>query len=118
MLAWPTTRFPLAALVAGAAIVIVGNVVALPLFDTSWLQWLGLMTHKPATEDYVPLLPWLGVVMIGIALGHWLSLRQFQPLRPLSRVAPHWLRWLGSHSLLVYMVHQPVLIGLLRVLRD
>ncbi len=118
VLAWPATRFPLAALVAGAAIVIVGNVVALPLFDTPWLQWLGLMTHKPATEDYVPLLPWLGVVMIGIALGHWLSLRQFQPLRPLSRVAPFWLRWLGRHSLLVYMVHQPVLIGLLRVLRD
>lgn len=118
VLAWPATRFPLAALVAGVAIVIVGNVVALPLFDTHWLQWLGLVTHKPATEDYVPLLPWLGVVMIGIALGHWLSLRQFRPLRPLSRVAPHWLRWLGRHSLLVYMVHQPVLIGLLRVLRD
>ena len=118
VLAWPATRFPLAALGAGAAIVIVGNAVALPLFDTPWLQWLGLMTHKPATEDYVPLLPWLGVVMIGIALGHWLSLQQFRPLRPLSRVAPRWLRWLGRHSLLVYMVHQPVLIGLLRVLRD
>lgn len=118
VLAWPATRFPLAALAAGAAIVVVGNIVALPLFDTPWLQWLGLMTHKPATEDYVPLLPWLGVVMIGIALGYGLSLRQFRPLRPLSRVAPRWLRWLGRHSLLVYMVHQPLLIGLLRVLRD
>jgi len=118
VLAWPATRFPRAALLAGALIVAVGNLVALPLFDTPWLQWLGLMTHKPATEDYVPLLPWLGVVMIGIGVGHWLSLRQFAPLRPLSRFAPRWLVWLGRHSLLVYMLHQPVLVGLLRVLRD
>lgn len=118
VLAWPATRFPLAALAGGVAIVVIGNVVKLPLFDTPWLQWLGLMTHKPPTEDYVPLLPWLGVVMIGIAVGHLLSLRQFHPLRPLSKVTPRWLLWLGRHSLLVYMLHQPVLIGLLRVLRD
>jgi uncharacterized membrane protein len=118
VLAWPATRFPRAALVAGAAIVIVGNFVALPLFDTRWLQWLGMMTHRPQTEDYVPLLPWLGVVLIGIALGHWLSLQAFRPLRPLTRITPHWLIWMGRHSLLIYMVHQPVLIGLLRVLRD
>lgn len=118
VLAWPATRFPFAALAGGVAIVVIGNVVQFPLFDTPWLQWLGLMTHKPLTEDYVPLLPWLGVVMIGIALGHLLSLRQFRPLRPLSKVTPRWLLWLGRHSLLVYMLHQPVLIGLLRVLRD
>lgn len=118
VLAWPATRFPRLALLAGIAIVAVGNVVTLPLFDNPWLQWLGLTTHKPATEDYVPLLPWLGVVMIGIALGDWLSIRQFRPLRPLSRVAPRWLIWLGRHSLLVYIVHQPIMIGLLRVLSD
>jgi len=118
VLAWPATRFPGVALLTGAAIVVIGNLVALPPFDSPWLQWVGLTTRKPATEDYVPLLPWLGVVMIGIGLGNWLSVRQFRPLRPLSRFAPRWLTWLGRHSLLVYMLHQPVLIGLLRVLRD
>ena len=118
VLAWPLARFPLAALAGGVVIVAIGNAVKLPLFDTPWLQWLGLMTHKPLTEDYVPLLPWLGVVMIGIALGHWLSLQQFHPLRPLSRITPRWLVWMGRHSLVIYMLHQPVLIGLLRVLRD
>ncbi|HEX3632714.1 MAG TPA: heparan-alpha-glucosaminide N-acetyltransferase [Casimicrobiaceae bacterium] len=118
VLAWPATRFPRIALVAGIAIVAVGNLLALPVFDTRWLQWLGMMTHRPATEDYVPLLPWLGVVMIGIALGHWLSLQEFRPLHPLSRITPRWLIWMGRHSLLIYMLHQPILIGLLRVLRD
>lgn len=118
ILAWPATRYPRLALVAGAAIVVIGNTVGLAWFDPPWLNWIGLMTHKPATEDYVPLLPWLGVVLAGIALGAWVANRQFASLRALSQVTPRWLTWLGRHSLLVYMLHQPLLIGLLLVLRD
>ncbi|HEY2862746.1 MAG TPA: heparan-alpha-glucosaminide N-acetyltransferase [Casimicrobiaceae bacterium] len=118
VLAWPAAGHARAALVAGIAIVAVGNAVQLPLFDAPWLQWVGLMTHKPAAEDYVPVLPWLGVVLIGIAMGHWLAMCEFHPLRPLSQITPRWLDWLGRHSLIVYLVHQPVLIGLLRVLSD
>jgi uncharacterized membrane protein len=115
ILAWPLVRYPFAALITGMAIVAVGLQVRLPLFDTPWLNWIGLMTHKPATEDYVPLFPWLGVVLIGIAIGAWLSGKAFQPLQPVARVAPAWLTWLGRHSLIVYMVHQPVLLGIMRV---
>lgn len=118
VLAWPATRHPRLAWAAGAAIIALGNTVELAWFDQPWLNWIGLMTHKPATEDYVPLLPWLGVVLWGIALGAWLADRQFGPLRALSRIAPRWLTWPGRYSLLVYMMHQPILIGLLRVLRD
>lgn len=118
VLAWPVAENARTALLAGIAIVAVGNAVSVPLFDSPWLQWIGLMTHKPATEDYVPVLPWLGVVLIGIAMGHWLGTREFRPLRPLSQATPRWLGWLGRHSLIVYLVHQPVLIGLLRVLSN
>ena len=115
LLAWPLTRRPLAALTVGIVIVAIGLQVRLPLFDTPWLNWIGLMTHKPATEDYVPLFPWLGVALIGISVGAWLSGQSFRALRPVARVAPAWLTWLGRHSLLVYMVHQPILLGVLRV---
>ncbi len=116
ILAWPLVRRPWIALVLGVAIVVAGNVVHLALFDAPWLNWVGLMTHKPDTEDYVPLFPWLGVVMIGIAAGRWLVAQQLHPVEPLSRIAPAWLTWLGRHSLIVYMAHQPVMIGILRVL--
>jgi uncharacterized membrane protein len=115
LLAWPFTRYPLAALVTGMVIIALGLQLRLPLFDQPWLNWIGLMTHKPATEDYVPLFPWLGVVLLGICVGTWLASRLFEPLQPLARVAPTWLTWLGRHSLLVYMVHQPILLGVLRV---
>jgi uncharacterized membrane protein len=79
-------------------------------------NWLGFIGTKPRTEDYVPLLPWLGVMWWGVAAGQWL-LRQ----------RPHWLAGvqgqgalqavqsklavLGRYSLGYYLLHQPVLIG-------
>lgn len=78
-------------------------------------NWLGLISRKPITEDYVPLLPWLGVMWWGMAAGQWLLASR-----------PHWvsraipaaaapLAWLGRWSLSWYMLHQPVLMGLLTV---
>ena len=43
-----------------------------PFFDARWTAWIGLAQHKPVTEDYVPVLPWLGVMLWGMALGRWL----------------------------------------------
>ena len=74
---------------------------------------LGLVSRKPITEDYVPLVPWLGLMWWGMAAGQtllkgrlaWLA----APLGPGGRP----LAWLGRWSLSYYMVHQPVLIGAL-----
>ena len=115
VLARPLVDFPRLALLAGIAIIAIGNTVQLPLFDAPWLNWVGMMTHKPPTEDYVPLLPWLGAVLVGVAVGHWLLARERNALVTVGRVTPRWLAWLGRHSLLVYLVHQPVLVGILRV---
>lgn len=97
----------------GAACLALPGLVAHPFFDSRWTNWLGLVTRKPVTEDYVPVLPWLGVLVWGLAAGAWLLehrpalLRGGLPtlLRPLSA--------LGRWSLSVYMLHQPLLIGVL-----
>lgn len=83
-----------------------------PFFDTRWTNWVGLVTHKPATEDYVPLLPWIGIMAWGLAAGQWVLRSRPQWLAgPLPRVL-HPLAVLGRWSLSFYMLHQPVLIGL------
>ena len=76
-------------------------------------NWLGLVSRKPQTEDYVPLIPWLGVMWWGMAAGQWLlAHRRAQLNRPLpGACAP--LAWLGRWSLSWYMLHQPVLFGIL-----
>lgn len=85
----------------------------LGFLDTPAWNWLGLIGRKPGTEDYVPLVPWLGVMWWGMAAGQWL-LRRRQALlrRPVpSALSP--LAWLGRWSLSWYMLHQPVMIGAL-----
>ena len=67
---------------------------------------------RPVTEDYVPLAPWAGVMLIGIAAGHAFAHGNFHALTSLGS-APQSLQWLGRHSLAVYMVHQPILLGIL-----
>lgn len=84
-----------------------------PLFDQRALHWVGLVTHKPITEDYVPVLPWLGVMWWALAATQWLLARHPQVLASrFPPVAPQrGLTWLGQWSLSFYMLHQPLLIG-------
>ncbi|MBS0317721.1 MAG: DUF1624 domain-containing protein [Proteobacteria bacterium] len=82
-------------------------------FNAPWLNWLGFITKKPITEDYVPLIPWLGLMLWGLAAGQWLLHRR---PRWLALALPRWtapLAWAGRHSLSWYMLHQLVLLGLL-----
>jgi uncharacterized membrane protein len=110
VLAWPFVRRPAIAFVAGSAIIVAGLTLSHAAFDTPVLSAMGFVTHKPYTEDYVPLAPWSGVVFVGIALGQLLARRSFGIVAPLAN-APRFLRWLGRHSLAVYMIHQPILLG-------
>jgi uncharacterized membrane protein len=112
VLAWPFVRWPAAAFGVGAAIIVAGLTLSSPVFDNPVLSAVGFVTHKPLTEDYVPLAPWAGVVFIGIGLGNLLARQSFRILAPLIQ-APPLLFWLGRRSLAVYMVHQPILLGLL-----
>ncbi|MDE2119510.1 MAG: DUF1624 domain-containing protein [Betaproteobacteria bacterium] len=80
-------------------------------FNPPWWNWTGLITRKPITEDYVPLLPWLGVFWLGAGAGALARRVGLRPLRALPRVQP--LAWLGRWPLSIYLLHQPLLIGAL-----
>lgn len=88
-------------------------VVQHPAFDTRWTNWVGLVTHKPATEDFVPLLPWLGVVLWGLAAGQWVLRRRADWITGPGGPWLQPLALLGRWSLSFYMLHQPVFFGLL-----
>ena len=111
-------RFNWMNLLLGVALIAFATNAALPWFDRPGWRWIGLMTHKPETEDYVPMLPWFGAVLVGLFLGRqmlrlaWVS-RLEQGLHDKALV--RMLAVPGKRSLLIYLAHQPVLIGLLSV---
>ena len=98
---------------AGAVAIALPQLLASSAFNTPWLIWTGLATRKPVTEDFVPLLPWLGVMAWGAAAGAWLHARRSTWLAvPMPRgLAP--LAAVGRRPLVVYLLHQPLMLGTL-----
>ncbi len=67
------------------------------------------------TIDYYPMIPWFGVVLIGFGLGHLVYVRLKRVLHTMSRPVMI-LTIPGRHSLLIYLIHQPLLLLALRML--
>jgi len=100
-------------LVLGVAVILFANRYQFAWFDTPGWRWIGLMTHKPQTEDYVPLLPWFGVVLLGLYLGPFLAALAQQQQGAGKSGFVRLLAFGGRHSLIIYLLHQPVLMGIL-----
>lgn len=104
----------------GIVCVAIGLAYANEFFNWPLATIIGFMTFKPSTEDYVPLFPWIGVVLIGTGLASlWQRTDWRVPaaLLPLNERAPRWLLFLGTWALTIYLVHQPVLLAAMTLLR-
>lgn len=76
---------------------------------------LGIIPAGFTSVDYTPVFPWFGMVLIGMGLGAYLyagGVRQFS-FQPLPEIFVRPLSFLGRHSLVIYLIHQPVIILLL-----
>jgi uncharacterized membrane protein len=108
-------RLPaLVSLAAAVAVFLLAKYGKLAAFDTAAWYWLGLNVTQPNTADYQPLIPNFGFVLIGITLGK--ALLRAAPAWAMAptRIWPaHAASFLGRHSLIFYLVHQPIIFGLL-----
>ena len=95
----------------GLLLVLLPHFVQHPFFDTRLTNWIGLVTKKPVTEDFAPVLPWLGVMLWGLAAGQWLQAQRRVLLDGALPGVLQPLAVLGRWSLSFYMLHQPLLIG-------
>jgi len=108
---WPAPALAFSALIT----LWIGVTVASPAFNAPALLWLGLGDIEPLMMDYEPLFPWAAPFLAGMALAKagsgklWWQRLLGCPLP--SAFAP--LQWAGRHSLALYLVHQPILFGLL-----
>jgi uncharacterized membrane protein len=80
-----------------------------------WLLPLGIHPAAFWSVDYEPLFPWTGIVLIGMGLGGYLypgGVRRFSLPRTPEFFEPP-VAFLGRHSLIIYLVHQPLIILLI-----
>lgn len=121
ILAYPFLRFTYLNLLFAAPVIILGLYLFSTSFDFQWLLWIGLKPNGFYTVDYFPLLPYFGIILIGIFLGKKLypnGTRAFKLKDSPSSVFVKFVDYLGKKSLLIYLIHQPVIIGVLLITRD
>lgn len=107
---------PLLNIVLGAAAVAAPLYLRNSFFDTPALYAIGLSESVRRSNDYVPLLPWLGPFLIGLATAqlmirfriiNWLAGERARKIHGFV-----WLSTVGRHSLAFYLLHQPILIAI------
>jgi uncharacterized membrane protein len=118
ILAYPLIRYRWLNLGLWVIFYVVGGMLRGVYVGHPWLVWLGLHPRFYAPLDYFPLIPWFGVVLLGVFIGNTVYTDQGRLL-----ALPDWsqwlparlLQWLGRHSLIIYIIHQPLLLALLYI---
>ncbi|GLS88022.1 hypothetical protein GCM10010873_29960 [Cypionkella aquatica] len=110
-----TLRLPAVVTAALAAVFVYGSYAwHSQALNAPLLRFIGLALDPATTMDFEPIFPWFGAVLAGIALGKigsqtglWAALAG-KPSGAWVKIAS----WPGQHSLVIYLVHQPILMGL------
>jgi len=110
LLAWPLRRAPDAVLLGLAAVAfLLPQLFAHPFFAADGWAWLGLSPAPSTALDHVPLLPWWGWMLFGQVAGRRLTAGE----QPSHGALTRGFAWAGRHSLAIYLLHQPLFIGVL-----
>lgn len=99
--------YPLA--VAGMTIIMAGEMAAQISVTHNWLVPLGFWGSSFSSADYFPLLPWSGVFLLGMSVQK-LVYRQKRSLLSRVNLLAKPLVAVGKRTLVIYLVHQPVIL--------
>lgn len=112
-------KLPSAAVAVFAAVCIAaGYVLQGMVFEIRWLFPLGFVYPGFTSSDYFPLLPQLGWFLLGIVIGRSLYRKKKTRLPGTAQdfFLIRFFRWCGRQSLWIYMLHQPVVYGLIELI--
>ena len=100
---------------AAAAVFAIDSYVTIGWLDRPEMSWLGLVGQAPVASDFRPIFPWLAPALLGLGaakLCHQAGWLQLLARPTLDGRFGATIRLLGRHSLLYYLLHQPVLFAL------
>ena len=93
-------------------IFLINQLIPKPLEGDYFWQWLIYTTETPNSLDYRPIIPWITPFILGMASCQ--LFRKWGLLEPRKRAIHKELSilsWLGRNSLIIYLLHQPILFG-------
>lgn len=116
ILSYPLLRYKYTNLILGIVVAFLGMYFLTLTVPVTWLFWIGLLPNVFRSVDYFPIFPYWSIILFGIFIGKVLYknfVRTFYvpPIgkNPIIKS----LSFLGRHSLVIYLIHQPLLIFLL-----
>jgi len=116
LLAIPFVNRKWIALITAVIVFFVGGIIVQYSYPVSYLLWLGFPPVNFNSFDYYPVFPWFSFVLIGTVLGNLLypklirkiSIPDYSTFRPIK-----FFNWMGRNSLIIYFVHQPILLAII-----
>ena len=116
IMAYPFLSLGAANIFLGLLIIFIGIYIQSLSVGYPWLLWLGLSPIEFYSLDYLPLFPWFGVVLLGIVAGDFFY-KGYQRRIHLPELSSTYvvkpLAFMGKNSLIIYLIHQPILIAIL-----
>lgn len=82
------------------------------LYQTDLTAPLGFYTNSFRSADYSPLIPWTFLFLIGTISGRY---TKYIP-ESLAKMHIRPLAFIGRHTLIIYLVHQPIIVGVLYII--
>jgi len=116
ILAYPFLNFRYINLLFGSILIFFGIILKSLTFDFYWLLWVGFIPKTFYTVDYFPIVPWLGIILIGIFIGNEIysgHVRKFNLIDISDNRIIRLFTFLGKHSLIIYFIHQPILLSII-----
>ncbi|MEF8836097.1 MAG: heparan-alpha-glucosaminide N-acetyltransferase [Candidatus Thermoplasmatota archaeon] len=113
IISYPVVRYRYIPLIFGIISIIIGLYISEMYVTFQWLLWIGLRPYGFTTVDYFPIFPWIGVLLLGIFLGHTLypeGKRKFDSPDLSNLLVIRKFCFLGRNSLKIYLIHQPILL--------
>lgn len=112
--AYPFLKRRYNSFIYGVSAILVGLYLPNISVSAKWLLPLGLTPANYFYIDYFPIFPWIGVILIGLFFGNLLYHNHKRKINiPDYSQKTKLLQFLGRNSLLIYLIHQPILVGLL-----
>jgi len=109
-----SVKFEKLNIIFGLAIIAIGIAMQNAISTNPLLVWLGIRYLGFQTLDYFPLFPWLGVMLIGVALGNMLFPKGKRMIKVEQKPGTlvNFLCIIGRYSLLIYFIHVVIVLGI------